>query len=537
MRQSLFDYCKENNRSDLLAQWDNLKNLPLTPNNVTRGSSRKIWWICENGHHWAAAPYSRISQNSGCPVCAGKKIIPGENDLASLFPEIAAEWDTERNKNLSPKDISAYTHRKVWWKCCICGGEWMAVVKSRTGTGKVGCPYCANRAVQRGVNDLMTTHPDLAQQWNHEKNGSLAPQHVTAGSSAKVWWKCKKGHEWQAAIASRSRGSGCPICSGKRIIAGENDLQTLFPEIAKEWHSEKNNGLLPSEIAAQSNKSVWWCCDKGHEYKAVVSSRTGRETGCPYCSNKKMLVGFNDLATTHPDIAAEWHLTKNDILPTEVTSGSSKKVWWKCQERHEYQATICSRTSQHTGCPVCANKIIVAEDNSLKALFPTIAAEWHPTKNGLLKPSEISAGSNKRVWWQCEKGHEWMAQVSGRTVKKTACPVCMNKKVFVGFNDLATTHPQIAAQWHPILNGKLTPKMVTFGSNQRVWWKCEAGHIWKAPIVRRAGTQMSRCPVCYGKISRTSRLYYESVSELLEKQTSDGLADIAEKLELVLSKK
>ena len=113
----------------------------------------------------------------------------------------------------------------------------------------------------------------------------------------------------------------------------------------------------------------------------------------------------------------------------------------------------------------------------------------------------------------------------------------MNKKVLVGFNDLATTHPQIAAQWHPILNGKLTPKMVTFGSNQRVWWKCEVGHIWKAPIVRRAGTQMSRCPVCYGKISRTSRLYYESVSELLEKQTSDGLADIAEKLELVLSKK
>lgn len=169
MRQSLFDYCKENNRSDLLAQWDNLKNLPLTPKNVTRGSSRKIWWICENGHHWAAAPCSRIGQKSGCPVCAGKRIIPGENDLATLFPEIAAEWDTERNRDLRPRDISAYTHRKVWWRCRTCGGKWMAVVKSRTGTGKVGCPYCANRAVQRGVNDLMTTHPDLARQWNYEK--------------------------------------------------------------------------------------------------------------------------------------------------------------------------------------------------------------------------------------------------------------------------------------------------------------------------------------------------------------------------------
>lgn len=215
MRQSLFDYCKENNRSDLLAQWDNLKNLPLTPKNVTRGSSRKIWWICENGHHWAAAPYSRVSQNSGCPVCAGKKIIPGENDLATLFPEIAAEWDTERNKNLSPKDISAYTHRKVWRKCRTCGGKWMAVVKSRTGTGKVGCPYCANRAVQRGVNDLMTTHPDLAMQWNDERNEALTPTNVTAGSSKKVWWKCEKGHEWQATIASRSRGAGCPVCGGK----------------------------------------------------------------------------------------------------------------------------------------------------------------------------------------------------------------------------------------------------------------------------------------------------------------------------------
>lgn len=526
MRQSLYDYCKENNRDNLLVQWDNLKNLPLTPENVTRGSSRTVWWTCEKGHSWKAAPYSRVSQNTGCPVCAGKKIIPGENDLQTLFPEIAAEWDIERNNGLSPKDISAYSHRKIWWKCRTCGGEWRTVVNSRTGTSKSGCPYCTNRAVQCGKNDLMTTHMELARQWNTEKNGILTPINVTAGSSKKVWWKCEKGHEWQAVIASRASGVGCPVCSGRKTVAGENDLESRYPDIAAEWHPVKNNGLLPSEITAQSNKSVWWCCDKGHEYKAVVSSRTRRNTGCPYCTKRKILVGFNDLASTHPDVASEWHTAKNDIRPAEVTAGSTKKVWWKCPDGHEYQAVVSSRALQHTGCPVCANKVIVEDENSLAALFPMISAEWHPTKNGSLKPTDVSVGSNKRVWWQCEKGHEWTTTVSGRTGKETACPVCMNRKVLVGFNDLTTTHPKIAAEWHPALNGTLTPQMFTFGSNRRVWWKCKAGHIWKAPIIRRAGKQMSRCPACYGKISLTRRRYYESISDFLEEQAVTCVADM-----------
>lgn len=143
MRQSLFDYCEESNRIDLLAQWNDLKNRPLTPENTTRGSSRKVWWICEKGHQWEATPYSRVSQNTNCPICVGKQIVSGENDLQTLYPEIAEEWDADRNMGLSPQSISAYTHRKAWWKCRSCGGKWLAIVKSRTGTSKTGCPFCA----------------------------------------------------------------------------------------------------------------------------------------------------------------------------------------------------------------------------------------------------------------------------------------------------------------------------------------------------------------------------------------------------------
>lgn len=131
---------------------------------------------------------------------------------------------------------------------------------------------------------------------------------------------------------------------------------------------------------------------------------------------------------------------------------------------------------------------------------PGLLREWHPTKNAPLMPEGISYGSKRRVWWKCEKGHEWRALISSRTSGGAGCPYCAGKAVIPGENDLASQFPEIAAQWHPTLNGALTPEMVTARSHRKVWWECPSGHIWKAVIYSRAGPQKCGCPVCAGKV-------------------------------------
>ena len=197
------------------------------------------------------------------------------------YHEIAKEWHPIKNGDLKPTDVTFGSGKKVWWKCEK-GHEWISSIANRV-RGK-GCPYCAGQKVWSGYNDLATTEPALSLQWHPTKNGALRPTDVTVGSGKKVWWKCEKGHEWQAAIYSRASGYGCPYCSGRLTIEGETDLATKYPEIAKQWHPTKNGDLKPTDVTSGSDIKVWWKCEKGHEWQALISSR--KQSGCPYCSSE-----------------------------------------------------------------------------------------------------------------------------------------------------------------------------------------------------------------------------------------------------------
>ena len=352
MRESLADFCHREHREDLLAEWDSERNLPLTPETVSRGSKRRVFWRCENGHSWQAAVHTRSGSGTGCPYCSGRLPVPGETDLATRYPDLAAEWHPTKNGDLTPSDVLPGSHRLVWWQCPH-GHEWRAQIKSRVSGA--GCPVCSNRALLRGVNDLATNNPELARQWHPTKNGDLTPADVVPGTRRKVWWVCDKGHEWRAAVSARVNGSGCPVCTSKKIVPGINDLASQYPAVAKEWHPTKNGSLTPEQVAPASNKKVWWICDKGHEYQATVASRTQRNGGCPYCANTKVLPGYNDLATLYPHVASQWHPTLNrPLTPDHILPGSRRKVWWQCKNGHIWQAVVYSRTgAQNSGCPFC----------------------------------------------------------------------------------------------------------------------------------------------------------------------------------------
>jgi hydroxymethylpyrimidine/phosphomethylpyrimidine kinase/superfamily II DNA or RNA helicase len=437
-----------------------------------------------------------------------KNKIVRSNCLATTHREIAQQWHPTKNGELTPDTIGAGSPKKVWW-ICDKGDEheWEASIAHRTKKNGSGCPVCSNQKIVRS-NCLATTHREIAQQWHPTKNGELTPDTIGAGSGKKVWWLCDKGdeHEWEANVTDRTRikGSGCPVCSNDKIVRS-NCLATTHREIAQQWHPTKNGELTPDTIGAGSSKKVWWICDKGdeHEWKASIQNRTKKNgTGCPVCSNYK-IVRSNCLATTHREIAQQWHPTKNgELTPDTIGAGSHKKVWWLCDkgDEHEWEANVVSRTRiKGSGCPVCSNDKIV-RSNCLATTHREIAQQWHPTKNGELTPDTIGAGSNKKVWWICDKGdeHEWEAIVVSRTrTNGTGCPVCSNDKI-VRSNCLATTHREIAQQWHPTKNGELTPDTIGAGSDKKVWWICDKGdeHEWKANIVSRTKKNGTGCPFC-----------------------------------------
>jgi translation initiation factor IF-1 len=561
-KRACADNCLQTLDPELAAQWHPNKNSDLTPNDVTLGSDKRVWWQCEKGHEWKAVIYSRTSDNCGCPYCSGRYAIKGENDLATVEPLLSKQWHPTKNGTLAPIDVMAGSEKKVWW-LCERGHEWKAQINSRTSG--CGCPYCSNQRVCAD-NCLQTLNPELAKQWHPTKNGDLTPNDVTTGSNKKVWWQCEKGHEWKAVISNRSKGRGCRICKG--------ESQTSFPEQAVFFYLKS---VFNDTISGEKYKGVWELdifipnLNLGIEYdgyyfhknkqksdlekdKYVVSEGihfirimeeernphkcylTGDKICCSTEPTDKQLcdviqmcfdyIGKNITHTSYnvdidikrdrvdiydlymmsekeksllskmPHIAAQWHPTRNlCIKPDMVKPNSDKRFWWLCEKGHEWQAQIKGRV-QGNGCPYCAGQLAYS-DNCLQTLNPGLAKQWHPNKNGSLTPNDVTQSTSKKVWWLCEKGHEWEASIANRS-KGTGCPYCVGKRACAN-NCLHTLNPELSNQWHPTRNGILTPHDVTTGSSKNVWWMCSKGHEWKSIISNR--TKGNACPVCWKKRS------------------------------------
>lgn len=490
----------------LAAEWHPILNGSVSLEMVVAGSDKSAWWRCKNGHEWKATIKDRQHGN-GCPYCSGRLAIAGETDLATLAPEIAAQWHPTKNGDTTPADVTVSSNKKVWWMCEK-GHEWESSVDQRK---KAGCPYCGNKRVLGGYNDLVTTHPELAAQWHPTRNGGLTARMVSYGSTKLVWWQCDKGHEWRASPNGRTNKDehallNCPICS--------NELKTSFAEQAifyyLKLHTEAHNreqvygkeldiwlpllnvgiehdGMFYHQNEARDSAKIRFFSNHGVQIITVRESKTNGTNGFvieyDYRDSRALSDAINilfsllkiepklpidvdadaiaiqnqyirmakesSLAAQHPELAAEWHPTKNGALsPDQFPCGSHKKVWWKGKCGHEWLGTIKQRTSTGSGCPICDGKIVQKGFNDLATFNPKVASMWHPSKNGNVAPDQVTPFSGKKAWWKCDKGHEWYSAISSLS-SGVGCPVCSNHTIVVGINDFATTHPKLAAEWHP----------------------------------------------------------------------------------------
>ena len=467
-----------------------------------------------------------------------------EDNLASIYPDIAREWHPTKNGEKKPYQYSPGSHEKVWWLCPL-GHTYPAVIRDRTKRGHK-CIYCTNQKVLAGFNDMATTNPDLLMEWDFEHN-IIKPTEIMAGSGViKVYWKCEKGHIYQATPNHRTGKRGCPYCSNKKVLIGYNDLATTHPDIAAEW-DYCNNAKKPTEIVAGCNKKAHWICPQGHHYVSTINSRTSNGSGCKYCAGQAVLIGFNDLETISPELAKEWDYEKNTDKPTDYTAFSGHKAAWKCQSGHSWFETIVNR-QKGEGCPECnkrnsssfpqeaiyfyirreypdaLNKYTKLFDNGMEidVFIPSkmIGIEY----DGPYHSTEASSIRDARKYEICQTNGIKLIRIKkdAKESDQRICDILINSKynsfnydaidrfmkqlsetiplvqeintekyvntikeaylISLLHNSLAEKHPEKAAQWDYEKNKGLTPWMFSYGSGQKVWWKCKKGHSWYAAI-------------------------------------------------------
>ncbi len=369
------------------------------------GSTKLVEWRCPKGHVYTARPYNRTAKKrpTGCPVCSGRKVVAGVNDLATTHPQAAAML---ADPALATQ-LTALSNKKVEWRCEH-GHIWAAPPSRITRQGS-GCPYCSGRLAIPGKTDLATTHPALAAQLADPTQATA----LKAGSSRKVEWRCPEGHAYKATPLNRMRGQGCPICSGRRVVAGMNDLATTHPEYAKSLVDPS----FGQRLRAGSARRVEWRCsaDPSHTWSVEVYNRlrAPADAGCPVCSGHKVVKGVNDLATTHPSLTAE---LVDPMLAETVCAGTCVPLEWVCPGcGWRWQATVRSRARNNTGCPACAKRSPSAKErelgDTLEAMGLAIRRDDHDVLPGRAELDVVIPDKHVAIEFN---GCRWHSEAAGK---------------------------------------------------------------------------------------------------------------------------
>jgi hypothetical protein len=249
--------CVSKTHPHLMDEWDFERNA-VRPENVTYGSNKMVWWICNKCcYNWKSVLSSRTKKRSrGCPACAGKVAVKNNRLSVFLVGDLLKEWLVKENSCIDINNTVIGSNIKAHWQCLVCGYKWSTAIRNRLVYG-TGCPLCANRVVDK-TNSLYTKFPEIAAQWNFKLNGSLKPTDVPSGSDRKVWWICSEcGYEWKAFIYNRTskhkRGM-CPKCAlGTVSSISQEWLNSKYVKLGHREHYIKELGFRVDGFDPKTN--------------------------------------------------------------------------------------------------------------------------------------------------------------------------------------------------------------------------------------------------------------------------------------------
>ena len=418
--------------------------------------------------------------------------MSADNNLHVLFPKISNEFHPTKNHDLKPHRLLPNATRKVWWKCKN-GHEWATTVFHRTFRGQ-NCPSCSNQSSLpeiRIFTEIKSIFPDASnrEKINQTEIDIFIPSLRCAIEYDGAYFH--KNSDKRDQIKTKTLTErGIYLLRIRELPLNKlsaDDILVSPTELSKE-----DLNIIFGKLLDRVGDSVRSQIERYIRRKTFVNEKIFRE----YLSYFPSPFPEKSLETTHNELIEIWHERNLPLQPSNFSYGSNQKVWWKCKVvlHHEWEAPISSVAKGHR-CPICVGQT-PSQDNNLGFKFPVVAMEWHPTKNGDLSANDFTWGSGKKVWWKCPKGedHEWEAAIRHRTSNNSGCHFCSGNRISKD-NNLEAKFPQLAMEWHPTKNGKITPYDVMPGTRTKVWWLCQDSHEWQCSIAKRTSRGQS-CPLC-----------------------------------------
>ena len=480
----------------LVAEWDYERN-SITPDKVSYGSGIKYSWICPKCNSPYPATPNKRHYGRGCPYCAGQKVKKGYNDLATLDPLLAKEWDYSRNVR-KPDEVTARGGGEAHWICSVCGHQWKANISDRyRGTG---CPKC-KRIYHTSLNEqvvfyyLKKCFPDTVNGYvpgflrgSGEIDIFIPSLNLAIEYDGKHWHQGKKDQDQKKGITIKQQGIDL-IRIREDGLSDINDGSEIIIAEAQKHNSLKQDVML---------KELFLLINRKYDLKANPDIDLRRDYQ-DIISFIHINRGDASFASVHPELLQDWDYEENGRLsPQNITAASDVLVHWKCHICGYTWTTSASDRHQGSGCAYCAGKALFVGKNDLLSQRPDLVQEWDYEKNGNITPESVTVSSDRTVSWKCSKcGYPWETRIADRS-KGSGCPHCAGKVAIAGFDDLKTLHPEIAIDWDYDRNEE-GPTEFRPGSNKDVNWKCHiCGHEWHRPIVDRV-VKKTGCKMCARK--------------------------------------
>ena len=575
-KSSLLDWCIENNRIDLIEEWDFEKNLFEQSRIISKsGLCGNAFWICKNH----AQSYQqdirsrRLSHVNNCAKCRIEKATRTRlNKLGSLYnwcknngeygKQIFDEYDKEKNIDIS-KIVYNYS-KKVYWKCNE-GHSWQTEPNNRTINKKGSCAVCRAKQIGRKNNETAITRNGTLYEWckNNGKYGELILEewdtehnneiglrldNVHAGSIEKAYFKCQNGHEFLVSIRGRTEHrTGCKKCSTMGTSYSEQfiywALKQIYPDtqnrVIKFKSKEKRRGFeydiyVPEENLYVEYSPTYWHWDKT-EYdemkKNICIANGGRYIEIVEDSFDELEHVINDNY-----ICFKQYINDRDSILEEIVSHILKSLNHSIEEINLQEVKDNAWKYSHSH---------VEHSKSLENVYPELAKQWSYMLNGLKKPSEVTKASSTEVFWQCDKcGHgkngEWKNSIRYRTLGTyRRCPSCGynwqtkmyestadigkggrgRKATNIEENNIKIHYPELAKEWCIVKNNIDIEKCSIKGS-YKAWWKCtKCEHEWQAAVSGRTSGKTG-CPNCGynwfdGSIKRAGKKLIIGVNDLV----------------------
>lgn len=564
-------------------------------NSLYVNSSKVLNWKCGNGHTFQEKVSVMYRRKHKCFYCTGRQIWAGENDLQTLYPEIAKEFDVEKN-GVSPSEISPKSTKTYWWTCTNNHPSFPQSVEHRV-TRNTKCPYCTDRKSISGENDLGTLYPNIAKEWDTEKNNGLSVSDVSPFTYNAYWWICPKGHSYKKKVIQRTKyhkAIDCPKCIKAHSTSFPEQtiyyyVKKCFPDAVNRYKEPFENGMeldifIPSyhlgieydgiafhndqEQHDRERRKYLKCKELGIRLVRIKESEnTWDDTADEiYFVKKRMsdeeLSGYlrllfgklfvfkshsfptnnqteqflnryygfptdfnisrdrpeileylvdveRSLGIQYPDISEMWDEAGNGTLtPFMFTPGSNYMATWKCPKcNNTWKSAVTSIVARQVkSCKACSmkengntiTKVKTAQYGSLAQRSEILLKQWDFEENGDLSPYEIPLSYSFPVAWKCDKcGYKWSKSPNVRVRKDSVagCPHCSGRVAMPGVDDLETLYPEIAKEWDNDKNGDVLPSHIKPYSNRKFFWICpKCGHSYQST----AGSRVAGhgCPYC-----------------------------------------